>query len=509
MLSDSSTTKRSAFEIGLMIAREKFEMIRSEEGDFYAVPREGPRIAVRTNHPNFRRKLVAGYTKYSKNQRSLSPLVVDQIIMNLEDGAELLLPTRIDLRFAEADGVTYLDLGEPLGRCVQVSKDGWELISSPPVYFRRSPLTLPMPVPAPGSGDVDKIFELVNVPEEKRPLLIAWLVSAFFPNEPRPIAHFDGEKGTGKSRSLFYCGMTIDPNGAPLRKMPRDGERWVEAVLGGYFIPLDNLTNLTEEQSNQLCRASTGDSDVRRVKYTDDDLKVIKYKRHVGINGISVLGIRDDLADRLIHFETQRIAGDRRRTEAELQRHFEEHSAAILAGLLDLVVEVKRRVPQIETMGLPRMADFAKVVLALDELRDTDGYSEYLHDIEAQAHDVFFNEPFLILLRKAVTTPFEGDAATLHNRMLTAHRTLETAVPWEEVPRKPIWVTTKLKQHADALRRAGWKVKNLGNRNGRKLTIWRLEPPAPDQISSGGPREIGPAGSDSKRNVVHFTHLSL
>ena len=121
-MSDVATGKRSAFEIGLMIAREKFEVIRSEEGDFYAVPREGPRIAVRTNHPSFRRKLVAAYTKHSKNKRSLSPLVVDQIIMNLEDDAELQLPIRIDLRYAEVDGITYLDLGEPLGRCVRASK---------------------------------------------------------------------------------------------------------------------------------------------------------------------------------------------------------------------------------------------------------------------------------------------------------------------------------------------------------------------------------------------------
>jgi len=507
-LTESTTGKRSAFEIGLMIAREKFEIIRSEEGDFYAVPREGPRIAVRTNHPSFRRKLVAAYTKYSKNKRSLSPLVVEQIIMNLEDDAELQMPTRIDLRYAEVEGITYVDLGDPFGRCVRASKDGWEVLSSAPVFFRRSPLTLPMPVPIPGTGDVDKIFDLMNIPEEKRPLLLAWLVSAFFPNDPHPIAHFDGEKGTGKSRSLFYCGATVDPNGAPLRKMPRDGERWVEAVLGGYFIPLDNLTTLTEEQSNQLCRASTGDSDVRRVKYTDDDLKVISYKRLVGINGISVLGIRDDLADRLIHFETQRISGYRRRTEAELQRHFDEHAPAILAGLLDLVVKVKQLLPGIQTQGLPRMADFAKIVIALDQLRGTNGYSEYLHDIDAHAQDVFTNEPFLILLRKAVTAPFEGDAAILHNRMIASLKVSDLPIPYEEIPRKPVWVTTKLKQHADTLRRAGWKVTNLGNRNRRKVTIWRLAPPAADEITSG--QVPGPSQTDDtgRRNLVQFTHLS-
>lgn len=502
---DTSKESRTTIEIALMIAKEMYKVVMSEEGDFFAVPKEGPKIALRLGNREFSRRIMRAFAHHHGDKRGLDPKVVSQITAMLEADAEDEARESVHFRYAEVDGVTYVDIGDHSGKAIEVSSSGWQIVTRTPVNFRRGPLTLPLPLPADTEGDIFKLFDLVRIEKQKEPILIAWLVCAFFPNLPSPIASFDGEKGTGKSRSLFYSGKVIDPNSAPLRSMPRDGEKWVEAMLGGYFIPLDNISRLSEEQSNQICRATTGTSDVRRSKYTDDDLKVFNFKRQLGFNGISILGIREDLEDRLLHFETQEIPSHLRRTENELNAVFDENSATIFRGLLDLVVEVKKVLPTLNPRDLPRMADFGKILLAIDSILGTDGFTEYLYDMESHSRTALASEPFLILLRDTVNAPFHGDAATLHKNLVARSRTGGYSFSLDEVPRRAAWVTTQLKRFAGSLRRAGWKIEDLGNRNHAKVKMWRIEPPVVQELPPPQPLLELQA---TKKAIVNFAHLS-
>lgn len=60
----------------------------------------------------------------------------------------------VHLRLARHDGI-YLDLGTPDWRAVQISPDGWQVVSKPPVRFRRSRGMLLLPLPEPG-GDISE-----------------------------------------------------------------------------------------------------------------------------------------------------------------------------------------------------------------------------------------------------------------------------------------------------------------------------------------------------------------
>ena len=131
----------------------------------------------------------------------------------------------------------------------------------------------------------------LNVATADRPLALAWEIAALIdPESPHPILSLFGEQGTGKSTGCRRLVSLIDPSPVPLRKPPRDPEGWVTAAQGSWVVALDNLSHVPDCLSDSLCRAATGDGDVRRALYTDSDLAVFAFRRCILLNGIDVGG---------------------------------------------------------------------------------------------------------------------------------------------------------------------------------------------------------------------------
>ena len=115
-----------------------------------------------------------------------------------------------------------------------------------------------------------------------------------------------------------------------------------------------------------MCRAVTGDGDVRRRLYSDADLAVFAFRRVVLLNGIDLGAMRDDLAERLMTVEVHPIT--RRRYDADLMAAWEAAHPRILGALLDLAAQVLTVLPDVRLADPPRMADFARVLAAVDHV---------------------------------------------------------------------------------------------------------------------------------------------
>ena len=152
----------------------------------------------------------------------------------------------------------------------------------------------------------------------------------------------------------------IDPSPVPLRQAPRDADSWVTAASGSWVVALDNLSAIPPWLSDSLCRAATGDGNVKRALYTDADLAVLKFRRCVIVNGIDVGAVRPDLAERLATVELRRIDRHHRRPEASLRQEWQQALPGILGGLLDLAAAVQQRLETISVDESPRMADYAR-----------------------------------------------------------------------------------------------------------------------------------------------------
>lgn len=261
MVGRGEPARRSAATVLVGQALELYELGVSADGEPYALPRTGRRLVrlLRGGRSSLRAQLARGY--YGATGKAAGQQALADALLVIEGHALEGEPRPLHLRVAEQAGRTYLDLGDRTGRAVEIDAAGWRLVD-PPVLFRRL-LSGPLPQPTRG-GTLEGLWDLLNVAVADRPLVLAWLIAALTPDIPHPILGLFGEQGVGKTTAAKVLALLLDPTPAPVRKAPRDAESWITAASGSWCVDLDNLSAMPDWLSDALCRAVTGDGDVRR-----------------------------------------------------------------------------------------------------------------------------------------------------------------------------------------------------------------------------------------------------
>jgi len=345
------------------------------------------------------------------------------------------------------------------------------------VLFRRTKLISPLPEPVRG-GNLKEFFNLINIPAAREPLYLGFLVSFYFPHISHPILCPLGSQGSGKSKVSEYTARLLDNSPVIGRKLPRNIEEWVVTAQASFLISLDNVSKLDESMSDALCRAVTRDGAVHRSLYTNKDVEIFEFRRVVILNGIDILGIREDLADRLLVMELQAIAPEQRLTETGLDVAFAEMAPQALGALFDVVVKVKQALPQVQLKNPPRMADFAKILQALEDVHPgMVALEEYRLGIEESAMNAIAGDPVLSALVDVITEPWEGTSKDLLDLLNTKKPLFDEARKFW--PSKPLLMTSILRRSGPAFAKIGWVVEDLGNRNQDKTKRWRIAPPKP------------------------------
>lgn len=403
----------------VQIAESDFRIGQSADGEPFAVGRQGRNVALmfRGSRDALRARLARRYREIEKKTPSASAL--SDALTVLEGMAQDATPEPVHLRVAEHDGQIVLDIGEESGRAVLITADGWEVLDRSPVLFRRTALTGAMPVPEP-DGSLDELRELLNVADDSWPLVLAWLVAALFPGIPHPILLLGGEQGAGKSTAARLLLNLFDASPAPLRSEPRDAEQWAIALSGSWAVGIDNVSRIPPWWSDALCKAVTGDGWIRRKLYTDSDLAVLAFRRVLAMTSIDPGAMRGDLGDRLVLVDLEPIGEKNRRAETDIDARYAESRPRLLGALLDMVAEVLRRLPSVRLERHPRMADFGRVLAALDKANGTDGFTRYTGQRERIAEDIIEADAVAILVRSLMESrsAWQGTAGELRGELL-------------------------------------------------------------------------------------------
>ncbi len=269
-------------------------------------------------------------------------------------------------RLAEQEGNIYLDLGNDAWETVEVTPEGWRVINNSPVKFTRSKGMLALPRPQAG-GDLADLRKFINFDsEEDWLLLLAWLVAALRPTGPYPVLVLQGEQGSAKSTTAKVLRSLVDPNMAPLRTTPREERDLAIAANNSWVLCFDNLSGVRPWLSDALCRVSTGGGFATRTLYENDEETIFDYVRPVIVNGIDQIATRHDLLDRSLIITLPVIPDGERKDEKTFWPAFKEAQPKILGALLDAVVVGLRNIDQVQLDRLPRMADFAKWIVAAE-----------------------------------------------------------------------------------------------------------------------------------------------
>jgi hypothetical protein len=275
-------------------------------------------------------------------------------------------PTKdVFVRVGEHEGANYIDLVNDHWQVVQVTSEQWCILNQPPVKFRRPMGTTELPHPALG-GNLTDFSGFLNVSRESEVLLLTWLSFALHPHGPYPILALLGPQGTGKSTISKVLRALIDPSDAALTALPRSARDLAIAATNAHLITMDNLSVITPEFSDMLCRVATGGAFRTRKLYTDDEESLFTFQRPQIINGIEELPERADLLDRTLLVRPDPIPEEKRRDEKSFWQDFEDARPRLFGCLLDVFSAGLRHARGVALPTLPRMADFAKWGVAVE-----------------------------------------------------------------------------------------------------------------------------------------------
>ncbi len=485
--------KRSQADALVDLALERFRLGVTDTGDTFAVAHEGPKVAklFRGGRDALRAALAKAYRETVGRTPTATALA--DALMTLEGMAMDCAPEPMALRITQlTDANTpctaepaalVLDLGDTSGRALVIHPSRWELVEQAPILFRRTALTAALPEPAEldDPAALLELRKLLNVSDDAWPLLVGWLVAACFPAIPHPVLMLGGEQGTGKSTAARLLVGLIDPSPAPLRSEPRDMEQWVIAAAGSWVVAVDNISQIVPWWSDALCRAVTGDGWVKRKLYSDDGLAVLTFQRCIILTSIDAGALKGDLGERLLLVDLERIADHNRQTDATLMAAYESARPRLLAGLLSAVARTLATLPGVKLEAMPRMADFAQVLAALDracpELTDGQALSLFVGQRQRIAGDVVDADPVARAIRNLIDQcgRWSGTSAELLAELTPKGDDGKPRLPaqWPQTARG---ISGRLNRIVPALRSIGIELeheRDNSRKRTRRLSIWK------------------------------------
>jgi len=470
---ESLTEDNSQASLMVTFVTNRCELFHDKNKDVYAQNRITKETRRLDGRP-FKDWLVANF--YESSGKSPREQSVREAISTLSGLARFKgKRNEVHIRVAEHDGDYFLDLGEPAqSRVIRITSGRWEILSDPPVCFLRPETLQPLPVPI-GGGDLSRLWQLINIPEDSRLLVIAWLCECLRPNTPFPVLELIGEQGSAKSTTQTVLRRLIDPNICDLRAAPKVVDDIFVSAGVTWLVSYENISHLSAPMQDSLCVLATGGGFAKRKLYTDADEAVINVKRPVILNGISVAITAQDLIDRTLSIETPVIQV---RTEStQLQNDFDSISAELLGSLLDAMAKALEILP---SMNLPpeerpRLLEFAHFGMAIAQAM---GYSggDFTTQFNTRRQESIARTIDASPVASAMIEWCSKQSTTIELPMKELYQALLSHKPHhsDAWPHSPKGLGDALRRLAPALRQLGIACKSLGKRGSH--VHWEIKP---------------------------------
>ena len=432
------------------------ELFHSPDGTTFAdIVINGHRETWPTKSSGFRRWLRRAY--YQKTGGAPNGESMSTALALIEAHAQFGGVERtVYLRVAPHNESIYIDLGDDAWRAIEIDGDGWRIVNSPPVRFRRTPGMLSLPMPLLG-GKIEELKKHLNLTQEAFVLAVGWLLQVLRGRGPYPTLALNGEQGAGKTTAADRLRRLVDPHAAPLRALPRDVRDLAIAANNAHVLAFDNLSGIPPEVADALCRLSTGGGFATRALYSDDEERIFDGQRPVVMTSIVDVATRADLADRTLVALLTAITEQERKTDREVRESFEAAAPHILGALLDAVAHGLKRECGIRLNRLPRMADHAVWVRACETAFQAEGRHLEIYDQNrAEAAEIVLESDQVAMALRSHMDPCQESTTTSTDLL----KTLGDIVP-DHVRRSKDWppnaraLSGRLRRLAPALRGIG------------------------------------------------------
>jgi hypothetical protein len=340
-----------------------------------------------------------------------------------------------------------------------------------------------------------------NETNDKKLLLKVYWIALYFntsPKFPMPIPAVSGPHDSAKSTLLATIKYHVDPVKAIDSLVDRWGEKDDQRRRGlivsrNYLTYFDNMSHLTNEESDELCIYATGADYQERKLHTNTEIVKYRLQTNIGYSGINDLARNPDLLSRIVHFELDKLKQKVPFKQYWKQR--ENERPLILGYIFDVI---RRVIPRYETEAdrlstTHRLADFIILgEIISQELGEEPGRFLALFQNIAyeQATKVIENNSFAQILieyilsrkyldanRKAMTK-WEIATTTFHTELVTFARNKGYNISgiWD-FPEDAVGLGIKLRKLKSALVEIGINIEKIKGRTNNK---WLIEVSASD-----------------------------
>jgi hypothetical protein len=357
----------------LKTIKERYiEIFKDELNKYYVTLRINDHVeCVQFESNRFKNIIRAEY--FEQEKKILSNEMLDGLLKLIE--CQLMYNDdikKIDLklRVAKKDkDVFYYDLTNLKWEIIKITSEGWNVIENneEPIFKRHEKNCSPQVYP---SRKYDKdifnqFLKLFNVESKKDILLISvYIISLFIPDIPKCILVLSGSGGGAKTTTFEIIKNIVDPSSVETLSFPTKTEDLIQTLSHYYVNFFDNVSSISEDEADLLCRSVTGAGFSKRVLYSNDDDFIYKFKRAIGVNSINLATTRADFLDRSLIIKLKRIEPKARRKKEEIESEFEKLRPFVLGYIFDNICKVLKyredNKGEIILNDYPRMADFAE-----------------------------------------------------------------------------------------------------------------------------------------------------
>jgi len=391
---------------------------------------------------------------------------------------------KLSLRVAGDKDLFFYDLADSEWRAIQIEPTGWSLLEKPPVIFRRRKNTCGQVLPLNG-GNLDMLKTYINLKDQNDWILLnALIVSSFVPDIPHPISVFYGDKGSAKTTAQRVLRKLIDPAHRDTMTLPTNKNELVLILMTNYSPCFDNLDGINPWQSDILCQAATGGGISKRELYTDVDEVIMSFLRCPMLNGINNIVTRDDLLDRSVLFQLERIDPSRRKEDAVFWEEFERERPYILGAILDTLAKAMNIRPKNNLNRLPRMADFARWGFAITEALGESGeafIAAYEKNIAQANEEAIQADIVAIAICELMSgrVEWESSMTELLEELSTTPGIDAKSKGW---PKRPHALSRQINKMKSSLMDIGIEVERYRNDSARCIRI--TKPPKMESLAS-------------------------
>lgn len=470
----------------------------------------------KTRSKHFRRwlsKLLWEAEGEGANSESLSTVLSVLDAKALFNGKTITLHNRI----AWHDGAIMYDLGDKQCRAIRITADGWSVVEDPPILFYRFSHQEEQMVPVGGNPLDETFLPFVNLADKDVAiLLLVYLVACFIPDIPHPIPNLHGPQGSAKTTLARMLRRIIDPSKVEVLSFPSNRREFVQQLAHHYYAFFDNISEISDDVSDLLCRAVTGEGFSKRELYTDDEDIIYAFRRCIGINGINPAAKKPDLLDRSILLKLDRISEENRREEKGVLAGFDQVRPVILGAIFDSLSAAMKLRDSIQLRRLPRMADFTRwgcaIALPLGYEQE-DFLRVYYANIAEQHQEAISENPVAAAMRSFMEArpegKWEGTMSELLDLLSEAASTEKIDTTAREWPKAANILSRRLNEAKTNLTEIGITMRNeKGERGRRRILIQRTEKSTADiVVSSDAPSESGVQQSDAEATVSQASFL--